>query len=186
MKDSVFEQMKNENAQAHEPEQPKLKKLLSDEDIFKHQKADKSLFTAQFGMDKKNKVETFEQVGWSDPATSNSTKAIKWLKNITFDENVYPKRLINEDSPPSVVFIPEKKLLQIMIETTIKCDDRHQLMAKFCDMEPKQGTIARSMNTIHNNSLSFASPTAESDIDVSHQTTNIEQLGLPDNLKSIE
>ena len=136
-------------------------------------------------MDKKNKVETFEQVGWSDPVTSNSTKAIKWLKNLTFDENVYPKRLINENNPPSVVFIPEKKLLQIMIETTIKCDDRHQLMAKFCDMEPKQGTIARSMNTI-NDRTSFASPTGESEMDASHQNSNIGQMVLAENLKSFE
>ena len=56
---------------------------------------DRSLFIAQQGMDKENKVTSLEMIGWSEPDDTNyPKKAVKWLKNITFNGSVYPEHLM--------------------------------------------------------------------------------------------
>ena len=72
MKESVLEKehLKNQHTGETESSTQELKKfdkLDSAEDIFKEQKVDKSLFLAQQGMDKTNKVEQFEMIGWTHP-----------------------------------------------------------------------------------------------------------------------
>ena len=62
-------------------------------------------------MDKKNKIFTFETIGWADPTESNPGKAIKWIKQQVFDVSLYPSNLINEEKPPSIVFVPDKILM---------------------------------------------------------------------------
>ena len=77
LKTSLTQKLGEESCSTQE-----LKKLASGEDIFKEQKVDKSLFIAQQGMDKTNKVDSFEMIGWSHPDQADSRKAVKWLKNL--------------------------------------------------------------------------------------------------------
>ena len=86
-------------------------------------------------MDKKNKIEALEIVGWTHPSEADSKKAVKWLNNLSFDKCVYPEHLMVEKKPPSCMFVPNTKILQIMIDTLINSSDKDHLLAKFCDQE---------------------------------------------------
>ena len=84
-------------------------------------------------MDKKNKIEALEIVGWTHPNEADSKKAVKWLNNLSFDKSVYPEHLMVEKKPPACMFVPNTKIMQIMIETLINSSDKDHLLAKFCD-----------------------------------------------------
>ena len=58
-------------------------------------------------MDKKNKVDSLEMIGWTHPGEADSRKAVKWLQNLSFDDYVYPEHLMVPEKPPSCVFVPE-------------------------------------------------------------------------------
>ena len=62
-------------------------------------------------MDKINKIDLFEMIGWSEPSAVDGRKAIKWLKSISFENSVYPAHLMTATKPPACVFVPETKLL---------------------------------------------------------------------------
>ena len=86
-------------------------------------------------MDKKNLITALEIVGWTHPSEADSKKAVKWLNSLEFDKSVYPEHLMVAKKPPACMFVPEPKLLHIMIETLIKSSDKDHLLAKFCDQE---------------------------------------------------
>ena len=48
-------------------------------------------------MDKTNKIESLEMVGWSHPDAGHSQKAIKWLKALDFGVDIYPKHLMDNN-----------------------------------------------------------------------------------------
>ena len=85
-------------------------------------------------MDKQNKIFTFESVGWTDPSSTSASKAVDWFKNREFEQNVYPDNLINETKPPTIVFVPDKYLMQKMIEVVMQSRDRHECLYKFHDI----------------------------------------------------
>ena len=74
-----------------------LKKETNFKDKYHVQKKDASVFDGQFGMDKTNKIESLEMVGWSHPDAGHSQKAIKWLKALDFGVDVYPKHLMDNN-----------------------------------------------------------------------------------------
>ena len=114
-----------------------LNSVNSDIDLIKKQKADTSLFTSQGNLDKTNKIENFETLGWSDPVTCNATKVIKNIKNITFENFVYPEELMNPDKPPACIFVPSTAILNKMIEAAAKHTNKHLLLARFSDQKAK-------------------------------------------------
>ena len=71
------------------------------------QKKDRSLFTS-IPVDKKNKISSFEMIGWTDPTQPVNTKAIKWLKSLTHDKFIYPEDSFDKTNPPSCIFVPEE------------------------------------------------------------------------------
>ena len=87
-------------------------------------------------MDKENRVKSFEMIGWTDPSQADSRKAVKWLKDLTFDKNVYPDHLMVASKPPACVFGPEPELMRKMIDVVSKSTDPDTILAKFCDMDP--------------------------------------------------
>jgi len=49
--------------------------------------------TASIGLNKTNKIVTFEELGWSDPTLDplvGKKKAIEWLRKLNFFDCVYP------------------------------------------------------------------------------------------------
>ena len=86
-------------------------------------------------MDKKNKISTFETIGWAEPHQAQEGSAITYLKNLNFETNVYPDHLIDEKKHPNIVFVPDKSLMQTMILAVTESNDRTELLHKFCDME---------------------------------------------------
>ena len=85
------------------------------------------------GMDKKNRIFTFDTIGWSPPGASSTKSAIKWLKNLKFTKNLYPDNLMDKPKPPSCVFVPDKELMQTMIEACIDVENIAELLSKFGD-----------------------------------------------------
>ena len=51
-------------------------------------------------MDRKNKISSFETIGWTDPSNASSGNAVTYLKNLKFEQNLYPEHLIDEKKPP--------------------------------------------------------------------------------------
>ena len=49
--------------------------------VMREQKKDASLFSS-IPVDKKNKIASFEMIGWTDPNAASSNKAMKWLKSL--------------------------------------------------------------------------------------------------------
>ena len=91
-------------------------------------------------MDKKNKIKSFETVGWVHPKETTDAKSVEWLRNLSFDKNLYSDESMKEKKAPACIFVPEKKLMRVMIEQVIECQDKksdkHELLYKFCDMDP--------------------------------------------------
>lgn len=110
------------------------------DEFFQKQKADASVFTrlGQLGMDRTNHIESLDMIGWSDPDAVSSLKAIKWLKSLEFNTNIYPDHIMNNaKKPPACIFVPSEKIMQSMIEATIKAKSAHELISMFSDMEPE-------------------------------------------------
>lgn len=76
-------------------------------------------------------------LGWSDPVTSNTTKVVKFIKNITFENFVYPENLMVEEKPPACIFVPSTAILNKMIEAAAKHTNKHILLSKFNDQKAK-------------------------------------------------
>ena len=99
------------------------------------QKNDTTLFSS-IQVDTKNKITSFEMLGWTDPNQSNPQKPLKWLKSLSIDVNVYPSECFADDKPPRCIFVPETAIFNKMIETVAKhSENRHILYAKFSDMD---------------------------------------------------
>ena len=98
-------------------------------------KADNILL--KMSVDTKFKVKTFDSVGWSDPTTNTYNKALKYLQLLSFDKALYDKDLLNSEAPPPCVFMPEKKMMEKIVQTVMKYsyEGRKICLSKFCDME---------------------------------------------------
>ena len=88
------------------------------------------------GMDKENRVFSFDSIGWTDPKDATPGKTLKWFHSLNFEKDVYPNNLINEEKPPSCVFVPDQKLMHTMIEATANSETLEELLFKFCDKDP--------------------------------------------------
>jgi hypothetical protein len=60
----------------------------------KHQKLNGSIF-ASVVVDKKNKIASFDMIGWTDPVNPNPKNATKSIKALTHDTYVYPEELFD-------------------------------------------------------------------------------------------
>jgi hypothetical protein len=56
---------------------------------------------------------------------------MKWLKNISFANNVYPERLMDEYVIPTCMFVPSKEILRKMIKTAAKCNTVQEMRETF-------------------------------------------------------
>ena len=87
-------------------------------------------------MDLRNKVSSFDMIGWTDPDKPNVNKTKSWLQSLKHDEYIYPEDTFDPKKPPACIFVPEPALMNRMIETTAKnTNELAWLYAKFGDME---------------------------------------------------
>ena len=95
------------------------------------------MFTNQGAISSTLKVKTFESIGWSDPNKNTSSKAMKWLNTLNFNKSLYEDEHLAVNKPPGCVFVPEKPLMEAMVEATMKFtwEGRKVLLSKFFDME---------------------------------------------------
>jgi len=73
---------------------------------------------ASIGLNKTNKIMTFEELGWSDPTLDpvvGKKKAIEWLRKLNFFDCVYPEAMTYSVMTPRCIFVPEKSLLRKLI-----------------------------------------------------------------------
>jgi hypothetical protein len=91
----------------------------------------------KMSVDTKFKVKTFDSIGWSDPTNNSFNKALKYLQLLSFDKALYDKDLLNSEAPPPCVFMPEKKMMEKIVQTVMKYsyEGRKVCLSKFCDME---------------------------------------------------
>jgi hypothetical protein len=86
------------------------------------------------GINKKDTVNTFEEIGWFDPDIEPQkamTQTMKWLKHISFVNNIYPSHLMNEFVVPSCVFVPSTDLLRKMIMAAARCHSTQEMREMF-------------------------------------------------------
>ena len=77
-----------------------------------------------FTMNLKDKIESFEELGWSDPELDPKVglkKSIEWLRRLNFYNYVYPNDQMDEKKVPLCIFVPEKAVLRKMIKALAKC-----------------------------------------------------------------
>lgn len=48
-------------------------------------------------MNKKHKVESFDMIGMSDPVNGKPDKALKWLRQLSHEQRVYPEETYFEN-----------------------------------------------------------------------------------------
>lgn len=116
----------------------KLQKMNTEViNVMGEQKRDASIFSVV--VDTKNKISSFEMIGWTDPNQPNPQKPLKWLKSLTIENYVYPQETFDEANAPDCIFLPEPAMFNKMIEAVAKhSENRDQLYAKFSDMEPQK------------------------------------------------
>ena len=117
----------------------KLQRLETEKmNVMNEQKKDTSLFTNMV-IDTKNKIASFEMIGWTDPNQPNPQKPLKWLKSLNIENYVYPEECFDDKKAPSCIFVPEAAMFNKMIEAVAKhSENRDTLYAKFSDMEPQK------------------------------------------------
>ena len=87
-------------------------------------KSKADLFERIFTMNLKDKIESFEELGWSDPELDPKVglkKSIEWLRRLNFYNYVYPNDQMDEKKVPLCIFVPEKAVLRKMIKALAKC-----------------------------------------------------------------
>lgn len=57
--------------------------------VMHEQKKDVSIFSS-IAIDKKNKINKLNMIGWTEPVAPNPPRAIAFLKSLTHDTFVYP------------------------------------------------------------------------------------------------
>ena len=78
-------------------------------------------------MDNRSKITTFEEILMQNPFNNSSSlkKTKKQLETYDFDEFIYPRHTYNLDdldnilTPPSLIFLPDVKLLRIMVKANL-------------------------------------------------------------------
>lgn len=81
----------------------------------------------QLAMNMKDKIESFEELGWSDPELDPKIglkKSIEWLSRLHFYNFVYPNHQMHETEVPSCIFVPEKTVLRKMIKCLAKAKNK--------------------------------------------------------------
>ena len=96
---------------------------------------DTSVF-ADIDLDLKNKISSFEMIGWTDPSNPQINKPMQWLKSLNHDEYLYPKDTYDPKNPPRCVFVPEQAIMHKMINAVaMYMDDIPVLYSKFGYLE---------------------------------------------------
>lgn len=85
--------------------------------VIKEETGGSNLMFGQLGIDKKNKIQSLEDIGWADPEKKDSlAKALKAIQNITFDVDVYSEQEMSGDKPPACKFIPTPKVMKSIVK----------------------------------------------------------------------
>lgn len=78
----------------------------------------------QIGINSVDTVNSYEELGWYDPDLESkqaTAKTLNWLKQIKFEEFMYPDHLMKYGVVPKCCFVPSKELLKKMIRTVTRC-----------------------------------------------------------------
>ena len=88
-------------------------------------------------LETRNKIKSFEQIGWCEPEETKAGKPMKWLRSLTHDNYLFDQEAFNPDISPNVIFVPEEPLWNKIIEAVAKHpENTDQLLIKFCDFLP--------------------------------------------------
>lgn len=92
-----------------------------------------SLMFSQLGLNKTDKVQSAEEIGWWDPDVDVKmacAKTMQWIKQINFYNFVYPNNQMKDDVP-KCIFVPSKPFLRKMIVTVAKHSSLEEVKIKF-------------------------------------------------------
>ena len=92
-----------------------------------------SLMFAQLGLNKTDLIKSTEEIGWWDPELDQkvaSTKTLQWLKQLNFQNFIYPNHQMKQDIP-KCIFVPEKAFLRKLITAVAKCKSIEDVKQKF-------------------------------------------------------
>ena len=91
-------------------------------------------------LSRRNKVCSFASIGCCDPSKEKSHKqALKSMNELMLEDEVYEDMNIGK-RPPKCIFIPDKKMVRIMIKAVLNFKDRESheaFIMKFGLMEKK-------------------------------------------------
>jgi len=74
-------------------------------------------------LETKNKIKSFDMIGWTDPDDIKNNKATRWLRSLSHDNYLYDQNTFNPKKPPNVIFVPEEAVLNKLIEAVAKHGD---------------------------------------------------------------
>lgn len=88
------------------------------------------------GICKKNTINSFEQLGLTDPTVEFRKNAypatFKKLEEIDFNEFLYPADVMEDrNKQPQIIFLPDVEILQKIIKTVIRCKNQAEIAEKF-------------------------------------------------------
>ena len=80
---------------------------------------------AQVGINRRDEIQSFEEMGWFDPdldPKKASQQTLNWLTNIKFSRDIYPDEQMDVRKIPTCIFVPQKQILRKIITTVASCE----------------------------------------------------------------
>jgi hypothetical protein len=79
-------------------------------------------------------INSFEELGWIDPEQDPKharANTLNWLRNIKFENFMYPDNMMQHGVVPNCMFVPSKELLRRMIRIITKCKTKADVREVF-------------------------------------------------------
>lgn len=104
-----------------------MQTATSDELVVNEEKFDFNIMLQQAFLDKKNFLQSFEELAFIDPTLPKGRdKTEKTIHAMALSKNVYPDKLMESLTPPKCVFVPNSKMMRKIIKMQLQSQLQNQ------------------------------------------------------------